>query len=494
MNNIEKKTLEQLLINCKTIKIIGNPAIFIHHITLNSQNIQTSKEHFCALFAAIKGHTQDGHQYIEKAIAAGAGAVLCEQLPPDLHPNITYIQVEKTTEALGNICKVFFNNPTEKLKLVGVTGTNGKTSIVTLLHQLFQKLGYRVGLLSTIVNKIDHTEIAATHTTPDIISLHLLLSQMVDAGCEFAFMEVSSHALDQNRIFGLTFAGAIFSNITRDHLDYHLTFSKYIQAKKNFFDGLNHHAFALSNLDDPNGEIMLQNTKALSFFYSLRTKTHFKAKVLENSFEGMQLSFNDEVFFTHLIGIFNAYNLLAVYAAAQLLLNQKSIDILTPLSGLNKPKGRFEHLKSPSGIQIIIDYAHTPDALENVLSTITVLRKKPAKIITVFGCGGNRDKGKRPMMAAVAEKYSDQLIFTSDNPRHENANEILEDMMAGLKNKHNFLICEVDRRKAIQIAYQMAQKDDIILIAGKGHENYQIIGDHKIIFSDFETALNTFKL
>ena len=444
------------------------------------------------MFVAVKGIQTDGHAYIEKAIEKGAIAIVCETLPEHINEQLTYIKVNHTEDLVGKLATTFYGNPTSKLKLIGVTGTNGKTTIATLLYNMFRKFGYKVGLISTVCNYIDGEAIPTEHTTPDPITLNKLLGRMADEGCKYAFMEVSSHAVAQKRIGGLKFAGGIFTNLTRDHLDYHKTVDNYLKAKKAFFDGLTKDAFALVNLDDKNGLVMTQNTKAKVCTYSLRSLSDFKGKVLEDGFEGMLLDINNIEVFVQFIGRFNAANLLAVYGTA-CLLGKKPEDVLVALSTLRPVSGRFDSLRSSQGYTAIVDYAHTPDALVNVLDTIQEVLNGKGKIITVVGAGGNRDKGKRPIMAQEAVKQSDRVIITSDNPRFEEPQDIINDMLAGLgKDDLKKVISIVDRKEAIKTACMLAQTGDVILVAGKGHENYQDIKGVKHHFDDKEVIREIF--
>ena len=444
------------------------------------------------MFVAVKGTQTDGHAYIEKAIEKGVIAIVCETLPEHINEQLTYIKVNHTEDLVGKLATTFYGNPTSKLKLIGVTGTNGKTTIATLLYNMFRKFGYKVGLISTVCNYIDGEAIPTEHTTPDPITLNKLLGRMADEGCKYAFMEVSSHAVAQKRIGGLKFAGGIFTNLTRDHLDYHKTVDNYLKAKKAFFDGLTKDAFALVNLDDKNGLVMTQNTKAKVCTYSLRSLSDFKGKVLEDGFEGMLLDINNIEVFVQFIGRFNAANLLAVYGTA-CLLGKKPEDVLVALSTLRPVSGRFDSLRSSQGYTAIVDYAHTPDALVNVLDTIQEVLNGKGKIITVVGAGGNRDKGKRPIMAQEATKKSDRVIITSDNPRFEEPQDIINDMLAGLgKDDLKKVISIVDRKEAIKTACMLAQTGDVILVAGKGHENYQDIKGVKHHFDDKEVIREIF--
>jgi UDP-N-acetylmuramoyl-L-alanyl-D-glutamate--2,6-diaminopimelate ligase len=448
-----------------------------------------------SVFIAIKGSHADGHQFIESVAEKKPVAIICEVFPDRLNEEITYVQVENSGVAAGFMAHNFYGQPSEKLKLVGVTGTNGKTTIATLLFKLFEGLGYKSGLLSTVQNHIGDTIIPATHTTPDAINLNLLLKQMVDAGCTHAFMETSSHAIDQHRIAGLHFTGGIFSNITHDHLDYHKTFDEYIRVKKSFFDSLPSTAFAISNADDKRGPVMLQNTNAKKYLYSLRTMADFKGKILENNLTGLVMVVDDQEVHFRLIGEFNAYNLLAVYAAATCMGEEKQ-EILRCLSVLSGAEGRFDYIISAKEKIIgIVDYAHTPDALVNVLTTIEKLRKSGEQIITVVGCGGDRDKTKRPIMGEVACKYSDKVVFTSDNPRSEDAAQIIKEMEAELNTaaKRKY-ISIVDRKEAIKAAVSLAKPSDILLIAGKGHEKYQEIKGVRYPFDDKAVLKEIFEM
>jgi len=476
------KNLQSLQTNVSVLEIKGDPNRTIEKLTLDSRQAQQD-----SLFAALRGSTTDGHQFIEKAITNGVAVILCEDLPSDLNPTITYVKVADSAAALGFMADSFYNHPSQNLKLVGVTGTNGKTTTVTLLYNLFQNLGYKCGLLSTVENKIGQRIIPSTHTTPDSVAINALLAEMVEAGCDYAFMEVSSHAVEQRRISGLQFAGGIFTNISHDHLDYHKTFDNYIKAKKSFFDNLPKTAFALTNVDDKRGDVMMQNTKADIQRYSLHRIADFRAKILENSLLGLRLELDGADFHGRLIGEFNAYNLLAVYATAILLQQDKS-EVLTALSNVETAEGRFDYIFNPQRqILGIVDYAHTPDALEKVLETVRQLRKANSKIITVVGCGGDRDKTKRPEMAKIACNLSDQAILTSDNPRTESPEAILKDMEVGIpENAESKVLIISDRKQAIKTACRIAQNGDIILVAGKGHEKYQDINGVKHPFDDKE--------
>ena len=479
--------LNELLKNVETLSIVGDVNVEITGVNIDSRRIE--KGH---LFVAIPGTVTDGHKFIPKAIELGAAAVLCEIIPEEETAGVTYIKVASTEDAVGKVATLFYGDPSRKLKLVGVTGTNGKTTIATLLYNMFRKFGHKCGLLSTVCNYIEGEAIPADHTTPDPIELNRLLAQMVNAGCEYAFMECSSHAIAQKRIGGLKFAGGLFTNLTRDHLDYHKTFENYRDAKKAFFDGLDKDAFAITNADDKNGMIMVQNCKAQVKTYSTRTMADFKAKIIECHFEGMYLDINGKEVGVQFIGKFNVSNLLAVYGAA-VMLGKKPEDILLILSTLKSVNGRLEPIHSPEGYTAIVDYAHTPDALENVLNAIHEVLNGNGKVITVCGAGGNRDKGKRPIMAQEAVKQSDKVIITSDNPRFEEPQDIINDMLAGLDQKQmKKVLSIVDRREAIRTACMLAEKGDVILIAGKGHEDYQEIKGVKHHFDDKEVVKEIF--
>ncbi|MGZ4040220.1 MAG: UDP-N-acetylmuramoyl-L-alanyl-D-glutamate--2,6-diaminopimelate ligase [Bacteroidia bacterium] len=482
------KLLSEILYKVKLEEIVGSTHMAISSVTFDSRTVKKD-----TLFVATVGTSSDGHTFIDKAIESGAIAIVCETLPEIKNENVTYVKVSDSSLSLGIIACNFFDNPSEKLKLVGITGTNGKTTTVTLLFNLFRSLGYSVGLLSTVQNKINNTVIPATHTTPDALALNEMLRAMVDAGCEYAFMEVSSHAIVQNRIAGVVFAGGVFSNITHDHLDYHKTFSEYIKAKKKFFDNLPNTAFALSNRDDKNGAVMLQNTKADTYTYGLRNVADFKCKIVENHLNGLLLNIDGQEVWVKLIGTFNAYNVLAVYATA-VLLKQDKTNVLTALSNLNSVEGRFQYIKSPHGVIGIVDYAHTPDALKNVLETIKDIRTGNEQVITLVGCGGDRDSAKRPVMAAIACEYSTKVILTSDNPRSEDPEDILSQMQKGISPvdvKKTLRIS--DRKEAIKTALSLSHSGDIILVAGKGHEKYQEIKGIKHPFDDFEILKETIK-
>lgn len=469
------------------LEIIGNTEIEICGVQSDSRKVEKGN-----VFVATRGTNVDGHNYITSAIEKGAVAIVCETLPETTQSGITFIRVENSLEALGLLACAWFDNPSEKLTLVGVTGTNGKTTIATLLYQMFRQFGYKAGLLSTVRNYVVDEPVEATHTTPDPLELNGLLSKMVDAGCQYAFMEVSSHAIDQRRIAGLHFKGGIFTNITRDHLDYHLTFENYLKAKKKFFDDLTEDAFALTNLDDKNGTVMLQNTKAKKYTYSLRSMADFKTRILEQGFDGMLLEMNGKQVHVSFVGKFNASNLTAVFGAA-VLLGEEETEVLRILSLLHPVSGRLETLHAPAGYTVIVDYAHTPDALNNVISTINQVLQNKGRLITVVGSGGNRDKGKRPLMAKEAVTGSWKAILTSDNPRFEDPMDILNDMLAGLTDEERKTSLVIpDRRQAIHTACSLAQPGDVVLVAGKGHEDYQIIQGEKHHFDDREVVKECF--
>ena len=483
--------LNDLLKNIKPLNIVGNTDKDIKGINIDSRKIEQGH-----LFVAMKGTQTDGHKFIEKAIELGASAVLLEDMPAETtEKDVTYIQVKSTEDAVGKVATTFYGDPSHQLKLVGVTGTNGKTTVATLLYNMFRKFGHKVGLLSTVCNYIDDKEVPASHTTPDPIELNALLARMVAEGCEYAFMECSSHAIHQRRIGGLKFAGGLFTNLTRDHLDYHKTFENYRDAKKMFFDDLSKDAFAIINADDKNGMVMVQNCKAKIKTYSTKRMADFRARILECHFEGMYLEVDGKEVGVQFIGKFNVSNLLAVYGTA-IMLGKKAEDILVALSTLKNVNGRLEPIASPEGYTAIVDYAHTPDALENVLMAIhEVLDGKGGNVFTVCGAGGNRDKGKRPLMALEAVKRSDKVILTSDNPRNEAPQAIIDDMLAGLDTTQKKKVLSItDRKEAIRTACMMAQKGDVILIAGKGHETYQEINGVKHHFDDHEVVREIFGL
>lgn len=483
------RLLQKILYKVRLQEVYGSTDIEVSGIEIDSRKVTPG-----VVFAAIRGEKSDGHAFIEKAIELGAKAIVCEEMPGEKKERVTYLQVGNTHEAVAYMAHNFYDEPSLKVKLVGVTGTNGKTTIATLLFKLFTKLGYKCGLISTVQNQIADEVIPATHTTPDAVSLNALLNRMVEEGCSHVFMESSSHAIHQHRITGLQFTGALFSNITHDHLDYHKTFDEYIRVKKKFFDDLPASAFAISNKDDKRGEVMLQNTNAKKYYYSLKTVADFKGKILDNALTGLQMLVNDIEVHFRLIGEFNAYNLLAVYGAAVCLGEDKN-EVLTVLSLLTGAEGRFEYIMSKQMIIGIVDYAHTPDALENVLITIKKLRKGHEQIITVVGCGGDRDKTKRPVMAKEASALSDRVILTSDNPRTEDPYEILKDMEQGLDSAgKRKTITIADRREAIKTAVSLAKAEDIVLIAGKGHEKYQEINGVRNHFDDKEVLQEMFDL
>ena len=483
------KKLSEILTGCSILKIVGNADIQIGGISFDSRHIEPGY-----LFVAVTGTTADGHQFINSTIQKGARAILCESMPDKLQAGIVYVLTDNSSKSLGILVSNFYNNPSGSLKLVGVTGTNGKTTTATLLYRLFRKLGFKTGLLSTVRNYINDTGIEATHTTPDTLQINQLLRKMTDAGCEYAFMEVSSHAAAQHRISGLHFAGAVFTNITHDHLDYHKTFEEYIKAKKKFFDELGEDAFALVNIDDRNGKVMVQNTRAKVTTYGIKSLADYKAKIIESHFEGMLLNIEKTGVWVKLLGEFNAYNLLAVYATSELLGLTKE-EILKIISELDTVDGRFEYLRSNDGVIAIVDYAHTPDALLNVLNTINQIRTGKEQLITVVGAGGNRDKTKRPKMAHVCVEKSNKVILTSDNPRFEEPDDIIKDMEAGIEEEHkNKYLIISNRREAIKTACMMASGGDIVLIAGKGHETYQEIKGVKYHFSDKEVLAEQFML
>lgn len=475
-------------VNIKSVK--GSTSVEVKDLQTDSRKVTAG-----SCFIALVGTTVDGHQFIDKAVEDGAVAIICETMPQQMKGGITYVQVENSAAAAGYMSHNFYGEPSSKLKLVGVTGTNGKTTVVTLLRNLFTSLGYTCGLISTVQNQVGSRVIEATHTTPDAISLNKLLREMLDEGCEYVFMECSSHAIQQHRITGLLFTGAIFTNITHDHLDYHKTFEEYIRVKKSWFDALPRSAFAISNADDKRGTVMLQNTAAKKYFYSLKTMADYKGKILDNSLSGLHLAINETDVHFKMIGEFNAYNLLAVFGTA-VCLGQDKTTVLQVLSGLSGAEGRFDYILSANKhIVGIVDYAHTPDALLNVLATIKNLRHGNEQVITVVGCGGNRDKTKRPVMAEVACEYSDRVIFTSDNPRNEDPMEILKEMEAGVNiAARKKYITIADRKEAIKTAVSLSDKEDIVLVAGKGHEKYQEIKGVKHDFDDKKVLREMFEL
>ncbi len=474
------QSLKNILAKLKTQSTQGNLERSVKSIIFDSRKVEKD-----SLFVAVKGIQSDGHRFIESAIEKGATTIVCESLPEKLDQTVTFIQVDDSAEALGLLASAFYDFPSKKLNLIGITGTNGKTTTATLLYKLFSELGFKVGLISTVENKIGKKVLSTKFTTPDAVSLNALIDEMVEQGCDYAFMEVSSHAISQHRIAGVHFVGGVFTNLTHDHLDYHKTFKDYLLAKKRFFDNLPKESFALINIDDKNGRVMVQNTKAHIKTYALRNLADFKAKILENNLMGLHLYLNDTELFSRLIGEFNAYNLLCAYAVASLL-DANEDEMLPIISNLQTAEGRFDYIQNQeSGITAIVDYAHTPDALEKVLSTIDHLRTRKEKVITVVGCGGDRDKTKRPVMAATACKYSDQVIITSDNPRTEDPETIIKEMEAGIPASAKRKVLSITNRlQAIRTACQMASKGDIILVAGKGHEKYQEINGARHDFDD----------
>lgn len=482
------KQLKDILYKTGIEELIGSTNINVEKICFDSRKAEKN-----SLFVAVSGTVVDGHHFINQTIEKGAIAIVCEIFPEKLQENITYIRVKNSAAALGIIAANFFDNPSSEIKLVGITGTNGKTTTATLLHDLFSQLGHKAGLLSTVINKIGKENYPSTHTTPDAIQLNALLRMMVDEGCTYCFMEVSSHAIHQHRITGVDFTGAVFTNITHDHLDYHKTFDEYIKAKKMFFDNLSTKAFALVNKDDKNGLVMLQNCPATKRTYGLKTMTDFSCKVLESDFSGMLLNIDNNEVWTKLIGGFNAYNLLSIYATA-ILLGQEKLEILTALSNLTSVEGRFQYIKSAENVAAIVDYAHTPDALKNVLTTIKEIRTGNEKVITVVGCGGDRDKAKRPIMAKIACEFSDKVILTSDNPRSENPEYIIAEMKTGVEPLHfKKVLAITNREEAIKTACALSETNDIILVAGKGHEKYQEINGEKFPFDDLEVLRGVFR-
>lgn len=483
------KKIEDILEGIEVISMHGKKEDSVTRVEFDSRNVTGG-----SLFIAVKGYKTDGHDYILSAIQSGATAIICEVLPADTSDNICWIKVKDSAKALGIAASNFFGRPSESLKLVGVTGTNGKTTIATLLYNMFRKLGYKCGLFSTVCNYVNEKELPATHTTPDPVQLNRIMAEMVAAGCDYAFMEVSSHALDQQRIAGLRFVGGIFTNLTHDHLDYHKTFDNYLAAKKKFFDSLSPESFALVNIDDRNGQVMLQNCRAKHYTFSIRSMADFKCGILERGFEGMKLKMQGEEVWTKFIGDYNASNLVAVYAGAELLGAPKN-EILTILSDLTPVAGRLEVFKSPDGVTGIVDYAHTPDALLNVLDTLNKIRKPGIQLISVVGAGGDRDRTKRPKMAAISAEGSDKVILTSDNPRTENPESILDEMEAGIIPELKPKTLRIaDRRVAIRTAVMIAKSGDVILIAGKGHETYQEINGVKHHFDDREVLKEAFSM
>lgn len=483
------KLLKDILYKTGLEEVVGSTQMAIEKICFDSREVEKF-----SLFVAVSGTQVDGHRFIDKAIEDGAIAIICEEFPEERNEGITYVRVKSSSAALGVIAANFYDNPSSEIKLIGVTGTNGKTTTATLLHDLFSKLGYKAGLLSTVVNKIGSESIESTHTTPDAIQLNGLLRYMLAEGCEYCFMEVSSHAIHQNRIAGVDFTGAIFTNITHDHLDYHKTFDEYLKAKKKFFDELPENAFTLVNKDDKNGLVMQQNTVASKYSYALKSMADYSCKVVENDFSGMLLNIDGSEVWTKLIGNFNAYNLLAIYSTA-ILLGQEKLAVLTAISNLGSVDGRFQYIKSANNVAGIVDYAHTPDALKNVLKTINEIRTGNEQLITLVGCGGDRDKEKRPVMAQIACELSDKIILTSDNPRTENPDDIIKDMRQGVDGVHfKKVLAITNREEAIRTACSLANEGDVILIAGKGHEKYQEINGEKLPFDDLKILKETFEI
>lgn len=483
------KPLKEILYKAGLLEIIGSTSVEVNAVSFSSSEIIKG-----GLFVAVRGTKTDGHSFIIKAVSAGAAAVVCEEFPKTIRQGVTYVKVTDSARALSVIAANFYDNPSTGLKLVGVTGTNGKTTSVTLLFHLFRKLGFRCGLISTVQNQVNDEIFPATHTTPDPVKLNSLLSLMVRENCDYCFMEVSSHAIVQQRIAGLTFAGGIFTNITHDHLDYHKTFDEYIRAKKGFFDQLSAEAFALYNLDDRNGKIMIQNCKATKHSFALKSMADFRCKIIENTFTGLLLNIDGNEVLCRLIGTFNAYNITGIYAAAKLL-GQETLPVLTAISSLGSVEGRFEYVVSANNIMGIVDYAHTPDAIQNVLNTIKDIRTGNEKVITIIGCGGDRDTAKRPVMAKIACEMSDKVILTSDNPRSEDPERIIEEMKAGVAPQHfKKALAVTDRKEALKVACSMAQPGDIILVAGKGHEKYQEVKGVKHPFDDKQVLEDSFKI
>lgn len=482
------RVLRDILYKVPVEEISGTTNLAITEIAFDSRKVKKD-----GLFVAVRGTNSDGHEYIPTVVKAGVKAVVCEQMPELLGEGVTYVKVTNARLALAMMASAYYDHPSAELKVVAVTGTNGKTTVASLLYQLFTILGYEVGLLSTVVNRIGNKTLEATHTTPDPISLQSTLRIMVDKGCKFCFMEASSHALDQDRMAGVQLAGAAFTNLTHDHLDYHKTFNEYLKAKKRLFDQLNSKAFALMNADDKYAEHLLHHCKAKVHYYSLRTDADFKGKVLDNAFEGLHMTLNGKELYSRLIGSFNAYNLLAV-AGIAILLGQDEMQVLTAISSVNSAEGRFQYFRTPKQVTAIVDYAHTPDALANVLSTINDLRQKGQRIITVVGCGGDRDKGKRPEMARIAVSQSDKVFLTSDNPRSEAPEEIIEQMRKGVPAEGVYKVLSItDRKEAIRAAAQWCEPGDIVLVTGKGHEKYQEIQGVKHPFDDYQILQEAFK-
>lgn len=483
------KLLKDILYQAGLLEVAGSTNVAIEHVAFDSRNVRPF-----TLFVAVPGTQVDGHKFIDQAISKGAVAIVCEEFPELIQKGITYVKVGNSSVALAEIAANFYNHPSSQLKLVAVTGTNGKTTTVSLLFDLFRLLGHRCGKLSTVEVRINNEKLPATHTTPDALQIQQLLRQMVDKGCEYCFMEASSHAIDQNRMMGLALEGAVFTNITHDHLDYHKTFDAYIAAKKKLFDGLPVSAFALYNRDDRHGDTMVQNCKGQRRSFALQSMADFKGKVLENTYSGLHLSIDGSDVYTRLIGAFNAYNILAVYGTAVLLGKSKE-EVLTVISSLKPAVGRFQHVKTPGGITAIVDYAHTPDALENVLRTIQEIQTGDGQVITVVGCGGDRDKTKRPEMAKIAARFSNKVILTSDNPRSEEPGVIINDMKAGLDSEglKKSLAIE-DRKEAIKLAISSANSGDVVLVAGKGHETYQEIKGQRYPFDDMQIVNENLKM
>ncbi len=489
MKQFEMKKLKDILYRCSLLRVIGNTDIPISKVSFDSRNVS---EHVA--FVAVRGIKTDGHKYIDQVIKSGASAIICEELPDEINEDICYVVVKNSSVTLGFMACNFYDHPSEKINLVGITGTNGKTTTATLLYELFKQNGFKTGLISTVRNYVDAKEISANYTTPDPIQLNHLLNDMVTAGCEYCFMEVSSHAVVQNRITGLQFKGGIFSNLTHDHLDFHQTFESYLQAKKQFFDMLPSDAFALVNIDDRNGKVMVQNTKAKVYTMAFKKSANYQCKILENHFDGLMLSINGKEVWSNLVGKFNAYNILAIFAASHLL-GLEEQEVLVSLSKLHPVDGRFEHIKSPSGVIGIVDYAHTPDALKNVIDTINAIQAGSGKLITVVGAGGDRDRTKRPIMARISVEGSSLVILTSDNPRSEDPLAILDEMSTGVSvDKKKKCLVIADRKQAIKTAVTMAQPGDVILVAGKGHETYQEINGIRHHFDDREILREFFEV
>lgn len=483
------KVLKDILYKAGLQEILGTTSVEVNSVKFSSREVEKG-----CLFVAVRGTVTDGHEFIQQAVDAGAAAIVCESFPKMIRQGVTYVRVSDSAVALSVICGNFFDNPSAKLKLIGITGTNGKTTTATLLFHLFRRLGYRCGLISTVQNQVNEEVLPATHTTPDPVKLNGLLYMMVRENCDYCFMEVSSHAVAQHRIAGLTFRGGIFTNITHDHLDYHKTFDEYIRAKKGFFDMLGEDAFALYNSDDKNGKIMVQNCKAQKQSFALKSMADFRTRVIENSFGGLLLNIDNNEVLCRLIGSFNAYNITGIYGAA-ILLGEEKLNVLTGISSLTPVEGRFEYIVSESKVIGIVDYAHTPDALQNVLSTIGDIRTRNEKVITVVGCGGDRDAAKRPLMAKIACEMSDKVILTSDNPRSEEPEKIIEEMKTGVQPQHYKKVLSVtDRREALRVACSLAAPGDIILVAGKGHEKYQDIKGVKHPFDDKQVLEDSFKI